>query len=304
MKNVLITGGAGFVGSNLASLLLDHGCNVTILEDLFTGELANIAGLGVEFIEGTILNRELVRRSVRGIDTIFHLAARNIIISRQKPREDMAVNIEGTFNVLEAAVEGGVEKVVYTSTSSIYGNARILPTPESEPPNFLNYYSVSKYAGENYCLAFYEMHNLPVAVVRYSNLYGPKQSPSNPYCGVVGKFINNPHPIIHGDGEQTRDFTYVADACRATILTALSPESSGEVYNIGTGVETSINELARKLSPEGAEIKYTDHRDIDNIRRRAVDITKIRDHLKFCPDYNLNAGLKKTVSGMGEVVEE
>jgi UDP-glucose 4-epimerase len=303
VKRVLVTGGAGFVGSNLvAQLVREHECEVTVLDDLFTGSLDYLRGLNVEFIEGSVLDRDAVTQSAQGRDTVFHLAARNIIVSIENPREDMAVNIEGTFNVLEAAHRANVAKVVYTSTSSIYGNPRQIPIAEDELPSFLNFYSVSKFAGESYCRTFYEIHDLPVAVVRYSNVYGDNQSPTNPYCGVIGRFIasaTSDEPlVIHGDGEQTRDFTYVVDACEATILAARSPKAVGEVFNVGTGVETSVNTLAGtifELLGREPNVRYVDRRDIDNIRRRVMNVEKLRHHLKFSPSFTLRRGLEETI---------
>ena len=303
MKHILITGGAGFIGSNLARILVQEmGHSVTVLDDFFTGDPGNLRGISVELVEGSILDKNLVEKCIRGKDMIFHLAARNIIVSTRNPREDLEVNVLGTFNVLEAASRGGVEKFVYASTSSIYGNPRYLPISEEEPPHFLNFYSVSKYSGESYTRVFYESQDLPTTVVRYSNVYGYNQTPKNPYCGVIGKFIEaalENEPIqIHGDGEQTRDFTFVDDACRATILVGMSPKSMGEAYNIGTGVETSINSLARmtiQLTKSGSEMVRLDRRDIDNIRRRVLNIEKTRHHLKFFPSYTLEEGLKKTI---------
>lgn len=303
MRRVLVTGGAGFVGSNLVGQLVrEHGCEVTVLDDFFTGSLAYLEGLDIELIEGNVLDRDAVARSMQGRDTVFHLAARNIIASIEHPREDMAVNIEGTFNVLEEALRADVAKVVYASTSSIYGNPRQIPIGEDELPSFLNFYSVSKFSGESYCRTFYEVHDLPVAIVRYSNVFGENQSPTNPYCGVIGRFIASAmraEPLlIHGDGEQTRDFTYVADACEATILAGKSPKAVGEVFNVGTGVETSVNALARtifELLGSQPDIRYVDRRDIDNIRRRVMNVEKLRHHLKFSPSHTLRSGLGKTI---------
>ncbi|MBC7231412.1 MAG: NAD-dependent epimerase/dehydratase family protein [Actinobacteria bacterium] len=303
MKKVLVTGGAGFVGSNLVRMLaVEYGCEVTVLDDLFTGRKELLEGIEHEFVGGSVLDADLLNGCMSGMDTVFHLAARNIIVSIERPREDMEVNIGGTFNVLEAALRNKVKKVVYASTCSVYGNPRHLPISEDEPPSFLNFYSVSKYAGECYCRTFYEVYDFPVAIVRYSNVYGYNQSPENPYCGVVGRFMDKalrgePLPV-HGDGEQTRDFTFVEDACRATVLAALSPKSPGEVYNVGTGVETSVNRLAHAiLSLVGAanEVVHIDRRDIDNIRRRVLNVEKIRQHLKFFPSYTLEMGLRKTL---------
>lgn len=302
-KNILVTGGAGFIGSNLVRILLnEHNSNITVIDDLFTGSLNNIEHLEVEFIKGSILDKDLIKKHMKNKDIIIHLAARNIIVSNKNPREDLEVNIIGTFNILETALSNNVEKVVYASTASIYGNPRYLPINEDEPPKFLNFYSVSKFSGENYSKTYYEVHNLPVTVVRYSNVYGYNQSPTNPYCGVIGKFMDNALknlPLkIHGDGEQTRDFTFVDDACNATIQAALNPKSTGEVYNIGTGIEVSVNNLAEliiKMTSSKSTVEHINRRDIDNIRRRVLNIEKIRHHLKFFPEYPLKDGLNKTI---------
>ncbi|MFE4522998.1 NAD-dependent epimerase/dehydratase family protein [Cytobacillus firmus] len=302
MKKVVITGGAGFIGSNLAKKLVEIGYKVFIIDDLFSGSLDNLKGLNIEFIQGTILNKNLLLKVFKGSDIVFHLAARNIIAAIENPREDLRSNIEGTYNVLEAAKDAKVNKLVYASTSSIYGNPKYLPINEDDKLNFLNFYSVSKFAGESYAKVFYEVYGLPITVVRYSNVFGYNQRAENPYCGVIGKFIdycNYKKPIlIHGDGEQTRDFTFIDDAVEATILSGLSNKSIGESYNIGTGVETSINSLAfklKKITNSESEVKYIEKRDIDNLRRRVMNIEKIRYQLKFFPKYTLGEGLKKTV---------
>ena len=233
---------------------------------------------------------------------VFHLAARNIIASTKDPRGDYEVNIGGTFNVLMAAREsGGVDKIVYSSSASVYGNPRYLPINEDDQTNTLSPYSVSKLAGENYCLAFYESYGLPVTVLRYSNVYGVNQLPSNPYCGVVAKFFDrigrNEPPLIHGDGEQTRDFTYVGDVVDATIGACLTSKSDGQVFNLGTGVEHTINGLARSIMDlYGLTIdpEYIDKRDIDNIRRRILNIEKIRRIIRWVPRFSLKEGLKRT----------
>ncbi|GAI09333.1 unnamed protein product, partial [marine sediment metagenome] len=254
----------------------------------------------LEFIKGSIVDKELVDAVVKGKDIIFHCAARNIIISTKDPMEDMETNIRGTLNVLIAAQKYGIEKVVYTSSASVYGNPRYLPMNEDDPLSILTPYAVSKLSGEQYCSAFYESYSLPTVSVRYSNIYGPKQSSHNPYCGVVAKFFDaalKRNPIhIHGDGEQTRDFTYVDDAVEATLLAALLPRAVGEVFNVGTGIETNLNELARKiiaLYDHNIPIEYVDRRDIDNIRRRFVNIEKIRKKLRWIPMVILGEGLKE-----------
>ncbi|MBT9589266.1 NAD-dependent epimerase/dehydratase family protein [bacterium] len=306
MRTVLVTGGAGFVGSNLTRRLTQqYGCQVTVLDDLFTGQREFLAGLDVELVEGSVTDTALVERLARGKTWIFHLAARNIIVSGREPRQDLEVNVIGTFNVLEAARKHEVERVIYSSTSSIYGNPRYIPILEDELPKFLSFYSSSKYAGESYCSTFHELYGVQTTILRYSNVYGPNQSPANPYCGVIGKFMAaalSGEPLrIHGDGEQTRDYTYVDDACEATIQAAIRPKAIGEIYNVGTELETSVNALARlvlEVSGGSSEIVYVDKRDIDNIRRRCLNIGKIRTHMRFTPGFTLARGLRQTFESL------
>jgi UDP-glucose 4-epimerase len=302
-KRVLITGGAGFVGSNVTERVARSGGRVTVLDDLCTGSRDNIdPGTEYRFVEGSVTDEALVFRLVKETDLVIHMAARNIIVSTKNPRDDYAVNIGGTLNVLLAAREHGVERMVYTSSASIYGNPRIIPISEDERPLTFSPYAVSKLAGENYCYAFYETYGVPVAVVRYSNVYGPKQSPNNPYCGVVAKFMDTiargEAPQVHGDGQQTRDFTYVDDAVDGTLLTLLSPKAEGMVFNLGTGTETRIIELIEILSRlYGRDIapKHIDRRDIDNIRRRVLNIERIRTSLRWQPQIGLEEGLRRTL---------
>ena len=301
-KKVLVTGGAGFVGSNLVNALVREGARVTVLDDLFTGRKENIAVLKeIEFIEGTVTDYDLVERLVKEADLVFNLAVRNIIVSTVSPLLDFQVNTGGTFNVLQAARVHGIERVIYTSSASVYGNPRYLPINEDDRLSTLNPYAASKMSGEHYCSAFYESYGVPVTMLRYSNVYGINQSPTNPYCGVVSKFfdriMDGYAPYIHGDGEQTRDFTYVTDAVEATLLAALSPKAEGEIFNVASGKETSVNELAHHIavlagSPVGPV--YIDKRDIDNIRRRVLNIEKIRRVLRWSPTTNLKNGLGKT----------
>ncbi|MEE8577036.1 MAG: NAD-dependent epimerase/dehydratase family protein, partial [candidate division Zixibacteria bacterium] len=251
-KRILVTGGAGFIGSNLTARLVRSGGDVIVLDDLFTGELANIdPDIQYEFVEGSVADDDLVCKLVARVDMIAHLAARNIIVSTKNPRSDYAVNIGGTLNLLLAARDSKIERMVYTSSASVYGNPRIIPITEDERPHTFSPYAVSKLAGENYCHAFYETYDTPVCSVRYSNVYGPNQNPKNPYGGVIAKFMeaisNDEAPRLHGDGEQTRDFTYVDDAVEATLLALSSAKAEGSVFNLGTGTETKVIELVRIL---------------------------------------------------------
>lgn len=301
---VLVTGGAGFIGSNLVRRLQREGAVITVLDDLFTGRLANLPPSGFDFVEGSVCDAALVQRLVPEHEVVFHAAARNIVVSTRNPREDFETNIGGTLNVLMAVKEnpGRVRRVVYTSSTSVYGNPRHLPISEDDHLSLLTPYAVSKLGGENYCMAFYESYALPTTAVRYSNVFGPGQDPANPYCGVVAKFIEalfaGRPPVIHGDGNQTRDFTFVADAVEATVLAGQSDRALGEVFNVGTGMETRVNELASALiAIVGVDVvpEHSDRRDVDNIRRRVVNIEKTRRTLRWLPEVTLEKGLRQTV---------
>ena len=302
-QRIVVTGGAGFVGSNVVRRLLSERARVVVLDDFYTGDDHNLPGddsnLGV--VRGSVTDFDLMRDVMKGSSLVFHLAARNIIVSTRNPREDYEVNIGGTLNVLLAARELNIPRVVYSSSTSVYGNPRYLPINEDDATNMLSPYAVSKFAGENYCKAFYESYGLSSAVVRYSNVYGTAQRADNPYCGVVAKFfesaMSGAAPRIHGDGEQTRDFTYVDDVVEATLLAGVSPKADGQVYNVGTGREVSVNQLARliiEITGAGTEPEYIDRRDIDNIRRRVVNIEKIRRELRWLPSCTVEQGLRRT----------
>jgi len=302
-KKVLVTGGAGFVGSNLVERVFNAGGAVTVLDDLFTGSLDNIsAGVTYDFVEGSVTDFELVLKLVKNADYVAHMAARNIIVSTANPREDYESNIGGTLNVLLAAREAPGVRVVYTSSASIYGNPRHLPISEDETPLTFSPYAVSKLAGENYCIAFYETYGVPVSAVRYSNVFGVKQNPNNPYCGVVSKFIEaiagGKEILVHGDGLQTRDFTYVSDTVEATLTALLSTRSDGMVFNIGSGVEVSVLKLASEIGrafDTEPRVTHIDRRDIDNIRRRVLNIERIRSRLRWQPQTTLREGIRLTV---------
>jgi UDP-glucose 4-epimerase len=302
-EKVVVTGGAGFVGSNIVRTLLAGGAWVIVLDDFYTGDEKNLPppGRGFEIIRGSVTDFDLVRDVVKHATVVIHEAARNIIVSTRNPREDYEVNIGGTLNVLLAGREAGVRRIVYSSSASVYGNPRYLPINEDDATNMLSPYAVSKFAGENYCKAFYESYGLSTSVVRYSNVYGPAQRPDNPYCGVVSKFFESAMagepPRIHGDGDQTRDFTYVDDVVEATLLAAFSAKAEGQVYNVGTGRETTVNQLARliiEITGASVEPVRIDRRDIDNIRRRVVNIEKIRRELRWIPSVTIEQGLRKT----------
>ena len=301
-RRILVTGGAGFVGSAVTRRLVDAGARVTVLDDLFTGKPDDVP-TGATLVRGSVTDIPLVNELVGDHSLILHLAARNIIASTANPLDDYATNIGGTLNVLMAARASKVDRVVYSSSASVYGNPRSIPINEDDPLWTLSPYAVSKLGGENYCTAFAESYGLRVTTVRYSNVFGPGQRPDNPYCGVVSKFLAEAHagrPItIHGDGEQTRDYTYIDDAVEATLLAAVHPRAEGEVFNVGTGIETSVNRLAASIG-EALEVEvdlhHVDRRDIDNIRRRVVNIEKIRRMLRWTPQWTLDRALVETAN--------
>mgnify|MGYP005838837039 CR=1 FL=1 len=301
-RKVLVTGGAGFVGSNIVAQLLEKGAIVTVLDNLFSGfEKLIPVHENVTFVKGDVCDKGIVDDLVKEHKLIIHAAAKNIIVSTKNPFDDYETNIGGTLNLLIAAKKYNVERFVYTGSASVYGNPNILPIPENSSIYTLSPYAVSKLAGENYCTSFYESYNLPTAVVRYSNVYGVNQDPANPYCGVISKFFDSAmkgeNIKIHGDGEQTRDFTYVSDTASATIEALVNPRAIGQIFNTGSGFEVSINNLAEKIiaiTGSKSAIEHIDKRDIDNIRRRAVNIEHIRRVLRWSPKYTLRNGLQVT----------
>ncbi len=305
-RRVLVTGGAGFLGSNIVERLLELGSEVTVLDDFFTGKrefLTDHPKLHVE--TGDVRDEEKVRQLMREQDFAIHEAARNIIISSSKPKEDLEVNVGGTANVMLAVRDSDVERVVHASSASVYGNPRGLLLSEDEMPTPLSVYAAGKVAAEQYCLAFHETYMVPLAILRYFNVYGKNQLPRNPYAGVVAKFFQRvlfgQAPEVHGNGEQTRDFTYVSDAVDATLLALVSPQAEGNIFNVGTGVETSVNRLAEEIIQMcgmNGQLRpvHIERRDIDNVRRRCANIEKIRRSLRWEPKVSLHEGLRLTAA--------
>ena len=301
-RSVLVTGGAGFVGSQVSGRLLQLGAKVTIL-DVFTTGREELVPPAAELVRGSVTDMPLVSKLAAESDYLIHMAARVLASSTNDLHSDSAVNIGGMINVLSAARDHAatLKRVVYTSTTSIYGNARALPIHEDEKPNILSPYAASKFAAESYCNVFYEMYGTPVSIVRYSNVYGPHQSPRNPYCGVISKFFVACHKgepmCIHGSGMQTRDFTYIDDAVTATLLAAVVPRAEGSIFNVGTGVEVNVIHLAEAIDKAAGTTvgyRYIDRRDIDNVTRRVVNMERARQILRWVPNVSLDAGLTWT----------
>ena len=303
MKKVVVTGGAGFIGSHLAEELARRDYRVIILDDLSTGKVENIEDLlgkeNVEFIKGSITDLPLLRELFRGVDYVFHQAALpSVPRSIENPQASHEVNVSGTLNVLLAARENSIKKVLYTSSSSVYGDIPTLPKKEDMVPHPLSPYAVTKLAGEYYCQVFHQVYGLPTVCLRYFNVYGPRQDPNSQYAAVIPSFIKralegNP-PIIFGDGEQTRDFTFVKDAVEASIL-AVESDARG-LFNIAQGERITINELARlviSIVGKNMEPVHQEPRPGD-IRHSLADISLARA-FGYEPRCSLKEGLRETI---------
>jgi len=309
-ERVLVTGGLGFVGWNLTQYLaatLD--CQVTVLDDCSNASMPAVVPDGVRVIVGDVRDLGVITPLLHEHPWIFHLACRTILTAGDDPEADLTVNALSTLRMLEVLRHhrpAGLQRFLYTSSTSVYGNCRHIPADELDPPNILNHYAATKLLGEEYALLYNMSYDVPTAVVRYSNVFGPGQTTRNPYLGVIGKFLDaaaTGAPLqVHGDGEQTRDYTYVGDVVEATALVAASPKAVGDVFNVGTGVETTVNTLAteiRALFGDRSEIRHIDRRDIDNIRRRALSPEKIRVRLGWVPTVSVRDGLRRTIAASG-----
>jgi UDP-glucose 4-epimerase len=303
VKKAVVTGGAGFIGSHLAEELLKRRYKVIILDDLSTGRRENIepiiANSDVQFIEGSVTDLPLLNKLFQNVSYVFHLAAiPSVPRSIESPLASHNVNITGTLDVLLAAKDNKVKKVIYASSSAVYGDTPTLSKREDMPPNPQSPYAVTKLAGEYYCHVFHQVYGLSTICLRYFNVYGLRQDPNSQYSAVIPRFIqrvlDNKPPVIFGDGEQTRDFTFVKDAVGATILAAES-DATG-IFNIGTGERISINKLAaliinligNSVEPIHEELRFGD------IRHSLADISKAKQ-FGCNPKYDLEEGLRETI---------
>ena len=298
MQTALVTGGAGFIGSNLVRLLLQNHIKVRVLDDLSTGYRKNLFGLDIEFVEGDVCNFPLVEKAVQNTDTVFHLAAS---VGRQKsldnPQRDSEVNLIGTTNILEAARRSGVRRIVNTSSAAIFGELQTMPIAEDHPLNPDSPYGVSKLAAEKQALCYAGLYDMIVICLRYFNVYGLYQR-FDAYGNVIPIFadrIYKRQPLtIYGDGEQTRDFVNVKDVAMANFLSATVAKQNA-VYNIGCGDNITINTLAKimkDISKVDVPIEYAPMRPAD-VRHCRADITKARKELGFSPDDDILSGLKE-----------
>ena len=299
----LVTGGAGFIGSNTVDELVRRGHSVVVLDDLSSGKEDNLAELRnkITLIKGSITDIEVVRKAMHDAEYVLHLAARTSVPRSVKdPIETNRINIDGTLNVLVAAKELKVKRVVFAASSSAYGETPTLPKVETMQPQPISPYGVTKFVGELYGQTFGRCYGLENVSLRYFNIFGPRQDPSSPYSGVLAKFctafLEDTQPVVFGDGEQTRDFTFVENAVQANLLACEAPNVSGKVFNVGVGGRVSLNDVLRELgriTGKTLEAKYDPARDGD-IRDSQADITEAREFLGYGPQVTFEEGLART----------
>jgi UDP-glucose 4-epimerase len=307
-SRVLVTGGAGLIGSHLVDQLLEAGAEeVIVLDNFVRGTEANLARAlpsgRVRIVRGDIRDRQLLARALEGVDLLFHQAAIRITQCAEEPRLALEVLVDGTFNVLDAAVQAKVKKIVAASSASIYGLAEQFPTDETHHPyNNRTFYGAAKAFNEGLLRSFHEMYGLPYVALRYFNVYGPRMDIHGAYTEVLIRWMDRiaagQPPLIFGDGTQTMDFIYVEDIARANLLAATS-EADDEVFNIASGVETSLNGLATALlrvMGSDLEPEHGPPRKVNPVSRRLADTTRARDRLGFTATVSLEEGLRRLVT--------
>lgn len=305
-ETVLVTGVAGFIPSHIAECLLNSNYKVIGVDDLSNGKMENMGSFidnaGMRFIKEDIRDRGFMTSLVRESDYIIHGAVRGIAKSVDDPFTDLDVNTTGTLGLLQLCLDSNIKKFIYLSSASVYGNPAKLPESEDDPLLPMSPYGVSKLAAERFCMVYHKIYGLPVVCLRYFNNYGPRQNRDSIYGGVVSIFINqvlNDETLtIYGDGQQTRDFTYISDTVDMTCSCLKRQNIIGEVFNIASGIEVSINDLAAKIieisGKSNIRIEHTKERPIDNVRRRAGDIKKAGEILGYRPAISLAEGLART----------
>jgi UDP-glucose 4-epimerase len=305
MTRVLVTGGAGFIGSHLVEALVERGDEVVVIDDLSAGSLENLEPFKdkITFIEGSIEDLDLLKENMKGVDLVFHQAAvASMPLSIEDPLETTDVNLEGTLKVMIAARDAGVKRVVYASSAAVYGNSDSDKNDEDDPKVPLSPYAIQKLACEYYGKLFMDLYELETVGLRYFNVFGERQDPSSPYSGVISKFVDvmkaGESPTIFGDGEQTRDFVYVKDVVAANLLASEKEGVGGDVFNIGTGETVTIKQLTETLNEileTSFEPTFEDARDGD-IKHSCSSIQKAQEKLGYAPTYDLEKGLRSLLS--------
>ena len=302
MANYLVTGGAGFIGSHLSEELIKRGHKVRVADNFVTGYRHNLRD-GVELMEADLADPEAARRAVEGMDYVLHQAAiPSVPRSVANPVESHRANVDGTLNMLVAAKDAKVRRLVFAGSSSVYGDTPTLPKREDMPHNPLSPYALHKQLGEQYAQMFTRLYGFETVTTRYFNVFGPRQDPTSPYSGVISLFIKalleGTQPVIYGDGGQTRDFTYVANVVDGVLRAAETPGVGGEVFNVATSSRVSLNELLavlKKIIDSGAQPIYQPGRAGD-VRHSQADITKAQQMLGYEPKVGLEEGLRATVA--------
>lgn len=302
---ILVTGGAGFIGSNIAIELIEQGYDVRILDNFARGKFENIENIKekTELVNGDIRDLETLKKATKDIEYVLHQAAiPSVPKSIEDPLASNSVNINGTLNTLLASRDSNVKRLVFASSSSVYGNSPVLPKKETLEPNPISPYGLTKLVGERYCRLFYELYGLETISLRYFNIFGPRQDIESQYASVIPKFIrailSNRPPTIFGDGKQSRDFTFVKNVVEANILAIKAKSNAvGKVFNIACGRKTTINELAEKINKilkKDIKPEYTKPRKGD-IKHSLADISRAKELLGYEPKYGLERGLKLTI---------
>jgi UDP-glucose 4-epimerase len=306
MARVLVTGGAGFIGSNLVRGLLESGDEVRVLDNFSTGNRTNLEGLDIEIVEGELRSYERAHNAVRGVEVVYHLGALGSVPrSVQDPLTSSAVNIEGTLNVLLAARDESVRRVVFSSSASVYGSSRELPAREEMPVDPISPYGVAKLAAERYCVSFSRVYeSFETVVLRYFNVFGPRQSPLSQYAAAIPLFITKIAAgetiDVFGDGEQSRDFTYVGNVVDATMRAGHAGGANGEIFNIASGAPASVNHVAATIGDIlGKPVNRREHPPrAGDLRNSWADLSKSEQILGYAPAVPLEAGLRLTIESL------
>jgi len=303
----LVTGGAGFIGGHLVERLLAEGWSVRVLDDFSSGREENLAQAAdrIELLRGDLRDAERVARAVAGVEVVFHEGAvPSVPRSVAEPLRTNAVNVTGTLGVLEASRRAGVRRVVFAASSSAYGDTEELPKRECMPANPLSPYALQKYAGETYCRLYHSLYGLETVALRYFNVFGPRQDPKSEYAAVIPRFatacLRGEPAVIYGDGEQTRDFTFVADAVAANLLAADAADAVGAVINVAGGRRTSLNELLaalQKLAGTSVAPRHDPPREGD-VRDSLASLDRARALLGYAPSVSLEEGLRQTLESL------